>query len=56
MKKVVLIVGVIIALVLAALLMWKVFFPFLGWALGGIFGALEISFDGIIGVMKSFLN
>ena len=56
MKKVVLTIGIIIALVLAALLMWKVVFPFLGWALGGIFGAIELSFDGIISAVKSVLN
>lgn len=56
MKKVVLMIGIIIALVLAALLMWKVVFPFLGWAIGGIFGAMEFSFDGIVGAVKSFLN
>lgn len=56
MKKVLLIIGSIIAVLAAALLMWKVVFPFIGWVLSGIFGVLGFSFDSIIDFFKSFLN
>ena len=37
----------------AALLMWKVVFPFIGWVLGGIFGGMSFSFTSIVDFFKS---
>ena len=37
----------------AALLMWKVVFPFIGWVLGGIFGGMSFSFTSIVDFFKT---
>ena len=37
----------------AALLMWKVVFPFIGWVFGGIFGGMSFSFTSIVDFFKS---
>lgn len=37
----------------AALLMWKVVFPFIGWVLGGIFGGMSFPFTSIVDFFKS---
>lgn len=47
MKKALLIIGIIIALLAAALLMWKVVFPFIGWVLSGIFNGMSFSIGSI---------
>ncbi len=56
MKKVLLVIGIIIAVLAAALLMWKVVFPFIGWVLSGIFGGMSFSFDSIVDFFKSLFN
>lgn len=40
MKKILIVISCIIGLVLGALLLWKVVFPFLGFVLGKIFSLL----------------
>lgn len=47
MKKALLNIGIIISVLAAALLMWRVVFPFLGWVMGGIFNGMSISFESI---------
>lgn len=53
MKKVLLVIGIIIAVLAGALLMRKVIFPFICWILSGIFGGMSISFAGIVDFIKS---
>lgn len=56
MKKVLLILGIIVGVLVGALLLWKVVFPFLGWAFGGIFGVLGLSFENFSDSLTSLFN
>lgn len=47
MKKALFIIGIIIAVLVAALLMWKIVFPFIGWVFGCISGGVSFSFGSI---------
>lgn len=53
MKKVLLVIVGMIVVLAATVLIWKVVIPFIGWALGGIFGGMTASFTGISDLIKS---
>ncbi|MGN0614081.1 MAG: hypothetical protein ACI4JB_09310 [Porcipelethomonas sp.] len=56
MKKILLVIVIIVALIIAAFLFWKIVFPFLGWTLGGIFGGMGSLFDNMDDFLRSLSN